>query len=559
MSDLRPSPSSMSREAARRSGRSAAVVAAGILLSRLSGLVREIGLKNWLGTTTPEADSFGAALIIPQLIQNLLGEGSLSASFIPVYARLIEDGEDEEAGRLAGAVFTMLVTATAVLVLAGLFLAGPLVSIIAPGFSGAKADLTADLLRITVGGVGLIVLAAWCLGVLNAHRKFFLSYVAPVLWNILIISAVAFAGFRNWAIDDIARAAAWGTLVGGLSQFVLQLPSVLRVAPRLRMGFARRNRSVRTVMRRFGPAVMGRGVVTLSTWIDLALASLLATGAIAALAPSQVLYLMPISAFALSIAAAELPELSRGSGSVDEFVSRLQLGFERISFFLVISLVVYLTAGREIVEGLFASGATTTDDTRLIWLILAVYALGMPASGASRLLQNARYSQGDVSGPARIAGVRVVIAAVVGVLVMFQLDRFGVSGGDISRLGDLPAFEPLPKAARDEGDIVRLGAVGLAAGATVAAWFELTALQRRVRTDVPDAPRLRASLLPLLAPALVAGLVAVALVWATGSLPALVTAIVASAAAGIVYLVIANLTGNRAAVELLSPVLKRLG
>ena len=180
-------------ERARRSGRSAAIVGAGILLSRVAGLGREVVLRRWLGTTTDAADAFGVALIIPKLMQNLLGEGSLSASFIPVYARLLEDDEEKEAGRVAGAVFSMLAVLTGLLVAVGLFLADPLARIVAPGFAGAKLDLTADLLRITVAGIGFIVLAAWCLGVLNAHRKFFLSYVAPVVWNVAIIGFVVFA------------------------------------------------------------------------------------------------------------------------------------------------------------------------------------------------------------------------------------------------------------------------------------------------------------------------------------------------------------------------------
>lgn len=558
MTDDRHHLSTSGREQARRSGRSAAIVAAGILLSRLSGLAREVGLRNWLGTTTNQADSFAAALIIPKLMQNLLGEGSLSASFIPVYSRLLEDDDEKEAGKVAGAVFSMLAALTALLVVVGLVVARPVARLVAPGFSDAKLDLTADLLRITVAGVGFIVLAAWCLGVLNAHRKFFLSYVAPVMWNVAIIAAIAFAGLRNWALDDVARAAAWGVLIGGLAQFLIQVPAVWRVAPGLRFGFKRSNRSVQTVLRRFGPAVAGRGIVTLSTYVDLALASLLATGAAAALGASQVLYLMPISAFALSVAAAELPELSRGGETTTQVTARLRVGFERISLFLVLSLVVYVVVGRDIVAALYERGETSSDDGFLIWAVLAVYALGMPASGASRLLQSARYAAGDVSGPARIAAVRVTVAAVVGVATMFQLDRLGVSGSDITRLGDLPAFEPLTAGERVGGQVVRLGAVGLAAGATVAAWLELALLQRRIRTDFPDSPRAGSSLLPLAAPAFLAAGVGLIVVAVAGALPALATAGLAAIAVGLVYFVVANLVGNRAAVELMSPILKRL-
>ena len=170
----------------RRSGRSASLVGTGVVLSRLSGVAREVVLGAFLGTRA-SADAFGAALRIPKLLQNLLGEGALSAAFIPVYAQVLDEGDEERAGRLAGAVAGLLAVLTGGLVLLAIFLAEPLTWIVAPGFSGTRHELTVVLIRIMAGGIGLIVMAAWCLGVLNAHRRFFLSYVAPVLWNVAIV------------------------------------------------------------------------------------------------------------------------------------------------------------------------------------------------------------------------------------------------------------------------------------------------------------------------------------------------------------------------------------
>ncbi|MDH3754001.1 MAG: murein biosynthesis integral membrane protein MurJ [Acidimicrobiia bacterium] len=557
MSDDRHLRTSRRDERARRSGRSAALVASGILLSRISGVGREIGLRAGLGTGTAAADAFAAALIIPKLLQNLLGEGSLSASFIPVYARLLEDGEEKEAGRVAGAVFSVLAVLTAALVLVGLFLARPLATIVAPGISGDERDLIVDLLRIMSTGIGFIVLAAWCLGVLNAHRRFFLSYIAPVLWNAAIIAGLIVASVQDWVQADIAEAAAWGVLVGGLLQFLVQLPLVLRLVPSLRLGFGRGSMHFRAVLRRFVPAVSGRGVVTLSTYLDVALASLLATGAIAALSSAQVLYLMPISAFALSVAAAELPELSRGMDTERRAAIQLRLGLERISLFLVFSAVAFLAIGETVVAALYERGSTNADDVMLIWLVLAAYSLGMPASGASRLLQNARYAEGDVSGPARIAALRVAIAAVVGVVVMFQLDRYAIVGGEIQRMGDLPAFTPVAKDVRTDGTL-RMGAVGLAVGASVAAWVELVWLQRRVRRGLPMAPLVRWSLWRLAPAGAAAAVICIVGRLTLDSVAPILVAPVVLAVAGLIYLAIANVSGNRAAVELMSPILRRI-
>ena len=125
------------------------------------------------------ADAFTAAFKIPNLMQNLLGEGVLSASFIPVYARLLEEGKDEEAGRVAGAVAGLLAAAAGTFTVLAVLLAAPLTTLIAPGFTGPKYELTVSLMRIITPGVAVLVLSAWCLGVLNSHRRFFLSYVAP--------------------------------------------------------------------------------------------------------------------------------------------------------------------------------------------------------------------------------------------------------------------------------------------------------------------------------------------------------------------------------------------
>ncbi len=523
------------------------------MLSRLSGVAREVILGAFLGTRA-SADAFGAALRIPKLLQNLLGEGALSASFIPVYAQVLDEGDEDRAGRLAGAVAGLLAVLTGGMVLLAILLAEPLTWIVAPGFSGVKQELTVVLIRIMAGGIGLIVMAAWCLGVLNAHRRFFLSYVAPVLWNLAIVAAVAAAGIAGVAETGIAEAAAWGVLAGGALQFVVQIPAVLSLVPRLRISLGLRLRAVREVARRFGPAVAGRGVVTLSSYVDVMLASLLATGAIAYLDRALVLYLMPISVFAVSVAAADLPEMAREQDSLGRMHERLVVGVARVLLFLVFALVAFVVLGRPIVGALYERVNFTADDTYVVWLVLAAYSLGIVAAGLSRLLQNTCYAAGDVKGPARIAGGRLVFAAVAGLVLMLQLDRVAVIDGSLQRLGDLPAFWLLDSDTRGGGDIRRLGAVGLALAAAVAAWLELGLLRRRVRYTLglrPPFARLAGRLVPGAVAAVVVG---VLLVRALDGLPYLISAPVCLLATGGVYLLMANLCGQPAARDLLLPV-----
>src|SRR5690348_8824186 len=169
--------------------RAAGLVAAGILLSRVAGFVRQYVFAHFFGNGAA-ADAFNAALRIPNLLQNLFGEGVLSASFIPVYAALLGRGEREEARQVAGVVAAVLSLVVGALVLLGIVAAPWLIPLIAPGFHGVKQAETIRVVRILFPGVGLLVLSAWCLGILNSHRRFFLSYAAPVVWSAAMIVAM---------------------------------------------------------------------------------------------------------------------------------------------------------------------------------------------------------------------------------------------------------------------------------------------------------------------------------------------------------------------------------
>src|SRR5579862_5473029 len=239
----------------RRSRGAAALVATGILLSRISGLIRDRIFAHYFGLSEA-ADAFKAALRIPNFLQNLFGEGVLSASFIPVYANLLAREDEEEARRTAGAVAALLALTASVIVLIGVLTTPYLIDAIAPGFSGAKRELTIRLVRILFPGAGLLVLSAWCLGVLNSHRRFFLSYTAPVIWNAAMIAAMWGFGSR-YAQYPLAVIVGWGSVVGSGLQVAVQLPTVLRLLRGLHLSLGYRAPNVKTVVRNFGPVFVG--------------------------------------------------------------------------------------------------------------------------------------------------------------------------------------------------------------------------------------------------------------------------------------------------------------
>lgn len=508
----------------------ASAVGAGILLSRLSGLVREVVTAGALGLGA-SADAFRAALRIPNLMQNLLGEGVLSASVIPVYSRLV-DTDSEEAGKTAGAIAGILAAVTAALVVVGMVAARPLTVVLAPGFEGETRDLTVSLVRIMFPGIGVLVLSAWCLAILNSHRRFFLSYVAPVLWNAAQIVVVAVVAIGGSTEQSLANALAWGVVIGGVAQLVVQLPTVRRLVPDLRLTLDRHRPAVRDALSRVGPVVFGRGVVQISGYVDLMLASLLAAGAVAAGTQAQFLYLLPVSLFGMSVAAAELPELSRlGPQSSGEVLERVERGLGRVAYFVAPTTVLYIALGETLVSALFERNRFGPSESRLVWLVLAAYALGLLATTASRLLQNTLYALDDPRTPARIALVRVVVGTVVALVLMFWFDGFVLVGTSIQ--AETPSTT----------DLFHLGAVGIAVGSMCAAWTEFLLLRAALRWRIGNATLGGGRLPELLTAAIVAAAVGRVVAVAIGDPPPLVEFVPVFGAAGLVYLGVTRAMG----------------
>ncbi len=416
------------------------LVAAGILLSRISGLIRE-GIFAYFFGNSDAADAFRQALKIPNFLQNLFGEGVLSASFIPVYAGLLARGtqeSDEEAGRVAGAVFAILALLTSTLVLIGVLATPWLIFAIAPGYHGAKRDLTISLVRIFFPGAGLLVLSAWCLGILNSHRRFFLSYSVPVLWNVAMIAALAGFGPRTGQ-NVLAGIVAWASVAGSAAMFLTQLPVVLRLVPSLRIQLTTHLENVKVVIHNFGPVFVSRGAVQLSAFIDTIIASYLPTGAAAALANAQTIYLLPVSLFGMSVTASELPEMSRAVGAGADFAANLRLrlvgGLRRIAFFVIPSVVAFIALGDVIAGAIYQSGRFTHADTVWEWGILAGSGVGLLASTQGRLYSSAFYALKDTRTPLRFALIRIALTIVLGYLCALRLPpvlgldpKWGVAG-----------------------------------------------------------------------------------------------------------------------------------
>ncbi len=501
-------------------------VGLGILVSRLLGLVRQRLIADHFGASGL-VDAWTAAIRIPNGIQNLLGEGSLSASFVPVYARLLQEGREKEAGRVAGGVLGLLVAGSGGLALLGAA-AAPWVTYALTGYSGTPTGETiTTLLRIFFPMMALMVCSAWVLGILNSHRRFFASYVAPALWNLSMIVVMLALGTRVLG-EPLLEAVAWGALAGGLLQLAFQ---AVRAAPFLKsvvVSFGARVTHVREVFRKLLPAVLARGAVHVSGLVDLRIASHLAAGSYAVIGYAQTLYVLPISLFAMSVAAAELPELSRAEArrrssgrdqGYEQIRTRAHASVRRVLFWMVPSTAAFLTFGPELVGAVYQVGEFGRAEAEITAMTLAAYSLGLCAAGSSRVLVSAFFAMGDTKYPARVAYRRVLVSGVCAAGLALTLN--GVPG---------------PRG-------FSLGPVGLALGSAAGAWTECWLLHRALVRRIGRAASLLHPVAGYLAAA-AAGVAASLLLrgW-TDSLHAIIAALLLSLAFGIPYLLLTRLFG----------------
>ncbi len=497
---------------------SAILVGAGMLLSRVSGFVRMAVFSKLFGTTDV-ADAFLAALKIPNFLQNLLGEGVLSASLIPVYSEFLQKQRQEEADRIARAVLGLLTLISSALVLIGVAAAPYLIPVVAPGFPPDKRELTIELVRILFPGIGLLVWSAWCLAILNSHRKFFLSYFAPVLWNAAMV--VTMLVWRHQDLPKLSIYLAWGTVAGSAFQFGVQVPVVWRIMAGA--SAATRNAidvHVRRVLTSAIPVAFSRGVVQVSSYIDQLIVTLLPTGATAVLGYATQLYQLPIGLFGMSVSSAALPSLSAAvSADVPEVLrARLLSGQQAITALVVPSMVAFLAFGDVMIAMLFQRGRFTHDDTLYAWGALAGSSVGLLATTIGRLYSSAFYALRDTRTPMVFAIIRVALVVLLGFAMALKL----------------PPMLGIP---------MSWGTAGLTASAGIAGWIEFLLLRHTLRRRIGAVTIPASFLVKAWLVAAAAAIPATALRWAVPGHLLIVRGLVILGAFGLLYLALADRAG----------------
>jgi putative peptidoglycan lipid II flippase len=273
--------------------------------------------------------------------------------------------------------------------------------------------------------------------------------------------------------------------------------------------------------------------VQLSSYVDLVLASLLAIGAVARLRYAQTLYVLPVSLFGASAAAAELPELARErAGTPEALRARASAAVRRVSFFVVPSFVAFVLLGDVLVAGLYRTGKFGSADVSVVWITLIAYSFGLLASTTTRVYQSTFFALRDTKTPARVAALRVVAAAVAGALLMLQFEPLTVAGRTFSA-GYLARFS---------AGGVPLGPVGLALGAAIGAWLEWTLLRVSLAKRIGPCSAGAGALARMFGAALVAAGLARLVPWAV-HWSALPLALLAASVYGAAYFAAARALG----------------
>ena len=391
--------------------RSAGVVGGAVFLSRITGLLREIVFARFFGAGLVY-DAFLAAFRIPNLMRDLLAEGALSSAFVTTFSQYTVKEGEREALRLSNLVATILGPAVALLCLAGMIFAPQVVDLMFPGFAAVagKKELTVTLTRVMMPFLLFIALAAKAMGVLNARGVFGIPALASAFFNIGSLVTGLACGYWLGPIFGFSPIVgmAFGTLLGGAMQYLVQWPSLWRVGQRYRPELSFTHPGVRQIFRLMGPAVIGTAALQVNVVVNSNFASQIldSTGQVANGPVSWLGYAfrfmqLPIGVFGVAVASATLPAIARSAAqkNIPEFRSTLA-GSLGLVFLLCFPSAVGLALLAEPMIGvIFQHGRFTAADTHQTAIAVACYALGLTGYSAIKVLTPAFYALDEVRAP----------------------------------------------------------------------------------------------------------------------------------------------------------------
>jgi putative peptidoglycan lipid II flippase len=407
--------------------RAAGVVGLATMLSRIFGFIRDMVVAAFFGAGIA-TDAFFVAFRIPNLLRRLLGEGSLTVAFIPVFTEYLKNKSKESALELASIALTLLSIILVLVSLLGVALSPLVVSLMAPGFikNPAQFDLAVFLTRFMFPYIFFISLVALCMGILNSLRHFAAPALSPVILNIsMILSVLLLHRYFEQPITSLAV----GVMLGGILQLAMQWPFMLKMGARLKPNFHFQHPGMKKIGRLLLPTLVGSGIYQINIFIGTILASLLPKGSVSFLYYADRVVELPLGVFAIAVGTASLPSFSAqvAKGLFDEFKRTLSFSLRLILFITIPASVAIIALREPIVSVLFQRGAFTADSTLLTSQALLYYTLGLWAFSVIRVIDSAFFSLQDRRSPLKAAFVSLLVNVGLSILLMFPLKHGGLA------------------------------------------------------------------------------------------------------------------------------------
>jgi putative peptidoglycan lipid II flippase len=408
--------------------RAAGVIGIGTLLSRILGFVRDMVIANFFGAGMA-ADAFFVAFRLPNLWRRLVGEGSMTISFVPVYTDYLTQRSEEDASELTHIAFTLAGTLLALLTILGVVFSPLLMRVIAPGWfidAPEKFQLTVVLNRIVFPYIFFMGLFALSMGILNSRRHFFAPSLAPVFLNICMILSVLLLVSR---LKPPVLSLAIGVLAGGLIQLLFQIPFLCKKGITFRFNFDFRHPAIRRIGLLMVPGLIGTAVYQLNVFIDTMFASFLPGGSVSYLYFADRLMEFPLGIFAVAMGIAALPSLSElaSRGRKEELSETVSFAFRLVSFISVPALVGLIALKTPIINLLFQRGVFDAHATQMTARALLCYSVGLWAIAGVRTVVPAFYALQDTWTPMKVALICLGANVVLNALLILPLEHAGLA------------------------------------------------------------------------------------------------------------------------------------
>jgi putative peptidoglycan lipid II flippase len=408
--------------------KNAGKTAFGTTISRMLGYIRDMLIANAFGAGM-FADAFYAAFRIPNLFRRMLGEGSFSAAFIPVFSQYLHTKEKSEVQKMLSAVFTALFLLLIVIVILGMFFSPQLVKIIAWGFTSdpEKMALTIELTRLMFPFIFFICLAAFLLAVLNTLYSFFLPALAPASLSFSeIFYVLIFVPLIVYPQDQI-KGLAIAVIAGGALHFLIQLPNLKKLGYSLKFKINLKHPAIKKIVFLMIPSLIGLSVDQINAFVDNICASFLDSGSITAMYYSNRVMQLPLAIFGLALASVSLPAMSKAAAlkDMDSIKNSLDYSIRFSLFTLIPAAIGLMLIGFPIIRVLFERGRFDLTASLMTNSALFYYSLGLPAYAAAKLYANVFYSFQDTKTPVKTAAAAMFVHVILCVLLMY---RMGVGG-----------------------------------------------------------------------------------------------------------------------------------